>query len=87
MAWLPMCRRAMRSVLPSLQGTQAGAVHITGGAMSTPPFGGYKASGNGREGGAMGLEDFLETKMVQHALRAARDVSRWCPSRCLQFDL
>ena len=28
------------------------------------PFGGYKASGNGREGGEMGLEDFLETKMV-----------------------
>jgi aldehyde dehydrogenase (NAD+) len=28
------------------------------------PFGGYKQSGNGREGGVWGLEDFLETKIV-----------------------
>ncbi len=44
---------------------RAGAVHINGGAYEYgSPFGGYKASGNGREGGVMGLEDFLETKMV-----------------------
>jgi len=44
---------------------RAGAVHINGGAYAYgSPFGGYKASGNGREGGDMGLEDFLETKMV-----------------------
>jgi aldehyde dehydrogenase (NAD+) len=44
---------------------RAGAVHINGGAFEYgSPFGGYKASGNGREGGEMGLEDFLETKMV-----------------------
>ena len=44
---------------------RAGAVHINGGAYEYgSPFGGYKASGNGREGGDMGLEDFLETKMV-----------------------
>jgi len=44
---------------------RAGAVHINGGAYEYgSPFGGYKASGNGREGGEMGLEDFLETKMV-----------------------
>lgn len=44
---------------------RAGAVHINGGAYEYgSPFGGYKASGNGREGGNMGLEDFLETKMV-----------------------
>jgi aldehyde dehydrogenase (NAD+) len=44
---------------------RAGAVHINGGAYEYgSPFGGYKASGNGREGGMMGLEDFLETKMV-----------------------
>ena len=46
---------------------RAGAVHINGGAYEYgSPFGGYKASGNGREGGAMGLEDFLETKMVHN---------------------
>ncbi|APX89719.1 aldehyde dehydrogenase family protein [Brevirhabdus pacifica] len=28
------------------------------------PFGGYKQSGNGREGGRFGLEEFLETKAV-----------------------
>ena len=44
---------------------RAGAVHFNGGAYEYgSPFGGYKASGNGREGGQMGLEDFLETKMV-----------------------
>ena len=44
---------------------RAGAVHINGGVYEYgSPFGGYKASGNGREGGEMGLEDFLETKMV-----------------------
>ena len=44
---------------------RAGAVHFNGGAYEYgSPFGGYKASGNGREGGEMGLEDFLETKMV-----------------------
>jgi len=46
---------------------RAGAVHINGGAYEYgSPFGGYKASGNGREGGTMGLEDFLETKMVHN---------------------
>ena len=44
---------------------RAGAVHINGGAYEYGShFGGYKASGNGREGGEMGLEDLLETKMV-----------------------
>ena len=44
---------------------RAGAVHFNGGAYEYgSPFGGYKASGNGREGGKMGLEDFLETKVV-----------------------
>ena len=40
-------------------------VHINGSGL-TPggPFGGYKQSGNGREGGAFGFEDFLETKII-----------------------
>ena len=30
----------------------------------TAPFGGYKQSGNGREGGAFGFEEYLEIKMI-----------------------
>jgi aldehyde dehydrogenase (NAD+) len=44
---------------------RAGAVHINGGGLGWgTPFGGYKASGNGREGGAMGLEDYQEVKSL-----------------------
>jgi aldehyde dehydrogenase (NAD+) len=28
------------------------------------PFGGYKASGNGREGGILGIEDYQEVKSL-----------------------
>lgn len=44
---------------------RAGAIHINGGGFNYgSPFGGYKQSGNGREGGVMGLEDYLETKTL-----------------------
>jgi aldehyde dehydrogenase (NAD+) len=44
---------------------RAGAVHINGAAFNYgSPFGGYKQSGNGREGGSMGLEDYFETKTL-----------------------
>ena len=45
-------------------GNGAGAGAGAGAYEYGSPFGGYKASGNGREGGKMGLEDFLETKVV-----------------------
>ena len=44
---------------------RAGMVRINGaGHDFTSPFGGYKQSGNGREWGEYGLEDFLETKAI-----------------------
>lgn len=47
--------RALRSGMVEINGTSRGA-----GA----PFGGYKQSGSGREGGIWGLDDFLEVKSV-----------------------
>lgn len=48
---------------------RAGAIHINGGGFNYgSPFGGYKQSGNGREGGMMGLEDYLEAKTL-HGLQ------------------
>ncbi len=44
---------------------RSGQVQINGAAMSAAaPFGGYKQSGNGREGGRFGLEEFLEVKVI-----------------------
>ena len=44
---------------------RAGAIHINGGGFNYgSPFGGYKQSGNGREGGILGLEDFQEIKTL-----------------------
>ncbi|MCG8536007.1 MAG: aldehyde dehydrogenase family protein, partial [Pseudomonadales bacterium] len=44
---------------------RAGNVHINGAPVDfANPFGGYKQSGNGREWGEAGFEEFLETKAV-----------------------
>lgn len=44
---------------------RAGMVHLNGAAQASgSPFGGYKQSGNGREGGEHGLLEFLELKAV-----------------------
>jgi aldehyde dehydrogenase (NAD+) len=44
---------------------RTGNVHLNGAmAANDSPFGGYKQSGNGREWGIDGFEEFLETKAV-----------------------
>jgi succinate-semialdehyde dehydrogenase / glutarate-semialdehyde dehydrogenase len=45
---------------------ESGMVGLNKGIVSTPaaPFGGIKHSGLGREGGRVGIEEFLETKYV-----------------------
>jgi aldehyde dehydrogenase (NAD+) len=45
---------------------RTGMVDVNGGRFNPlAPFGGYKQSGNGRELGAYGLEEFLEVKSLQ----------------------
>jgi acyl-CoA reductase-like NAD-dependent aldehyde dehydrogenase len=50
---------------------RAGSVYVNQWGMSDPaaPFGGYKASGVGREHGHVGLDAYLETKTVWTGLR------------------
>ncbi|MCJ8309058.1 MAG: aldehyde dehydrogenase family protein [Hyphomicrobiales bacterium] len=44
---------------------RSGMVDMNGVARSSgAPFGGYKQSGNGREGGKWGMEEFLEVKAI-----------------------
>ena len=45
---------------------RTGQVDVNGGAFNpVAPFGGYRQSGNGREYGHFGLEEFLEIKSIQ----------------------
>ena len=51
------CREVARKL-------RAGAIYVNGGFDFHAPFGGYKRSGNGREWGAHGLAEYLETKAI-----------------------
>ena len=44
---------------------RSGGVYINGNSADPgTPFGGYRQSGNGREGGKWGLEEYLEVKTI-----------------------
>ncbi|MFC5994766.1 NAD-dependent succinate-semialdehyde dehydrogenase [Pseudonocardia hispaniensis] len=53
------------------EGLDSGMVGLNTGLVSNPaaPFGGVKQSGLGREGGSVGIEEFLELKYVAVGLR------------------
>jgi aldehyde dehydrogenase (NAD+) len=48
---------------------RVGTVNVNGGVWysADAPFGGYKQSGNGREMGLLGFEEYLETKLIATA--------------------
>ncbi len=48
---------------------RAGCVYVNAGSFDlAAPFGGYKQSGNGREGGKYGITDFMEVKTLTGVL-------------------
>ncbi|MCH9691497.1 MAG: aldehyde dehydrogenase family protein [Gammaproteobacteria bacterium] len=54
------------SALPIARRIEAGLCFVNGGEFNyQAPFGGYKRSGNGREFGDAGLDEFIELKSVQ----------------------
>lgn len=54
-----------QAALPVAERLRVGMVHINGAiAQLDAPFGGYKMSGNGRERGEIGFDEFLEYKSV-----------------------
>jgi succinate-semialdehyde dehydrogenase/glutarate-semialdehyde dehydrogenase len=62
--------RDLNRALRVAEGLATGMVGLNQGIVSNPaaPFGGVKHSGFGREGGAEGIEEYLETKYVGIAL-------------------
>ncbi len=60
----------LRRGLRVAEALETGMVGLNQGVVSNPaaPFGGVKQSGLGREGGSIGIEEFLETKYVGIAL-------------------
>ncbi|MGB3762254.1 MAG: NAD-dependent succinate-semialdehyde dehydrogenase [Ornithinimicrobium sp.] len=60
----------LRRALRVAERIEAGMIGLNQGVVSNPyaPFGGMKESGLGREGGSVGIEEFLETKYIGIAM-------------------
>jgi succinate-semialdehyde dehydrogenase/glutarate-semialdehyde dehydrogenase len=58
--------RDLNRALRVVEGLDTGMVGLNQGLVSNPaaPFGGVKQSGLGREGGSIGIDEYLETKYV-----------------------
>jgi succinate-semialdehyde dehydrogenase/glutarate-semialdehyde dehydrogenase len=56
----------LKRAIKVAEALESGMVAINKGVISDPaaPFGGFKQSGLGREGGFAGIEEFLETKYI-----------------------
>ncbi len=56
----------LRRALRVAEALETGMVGLNQGVVSNPaaPFGGVKASGLGREGGSVGIDEFLGTKYI-----------------------
>ncbi len=61
----------LRRALRVAEALESGMVGLNQGVVSNPaaPFGGIKQSGLGREGGSVGIDEFLETKYIGIAMR------------------
>jgi succinate-semialdehyde dehydrogenase/glutarate-semialdehyde dehydrogenase len=61
----------LRRALRVAEALESGMVGLNQGVVSNPaaPFGGVKQSGLGREGGSVGIDEFLETKYIGIAMR------------------
>ncbi len=63
----PVCRQRPNSA--GVRALRAGMIRVNGASHAIgAPFGGYKQSGIGREGGQFGIEDFMEVKAVSGIL-------------------
>jgi succinate-semialdehyde dehydrogenase/glutarate-semialdehyde dehydrogenase len=60
----------LRRALRVAESIETGMVGLNQGVVSNPaaPFGGVKESGLGREGGSVGIDEFLETKYIGIAM-------------------
>jgi aldehyde dehydrogenase (NAD+) len=57
--------RSLESARSVARRIRAGSVHLNGAGLDfKAPFGGYKQSGNGREWGVEGMEEYLEVKAL-----------------------
>jgi succinate-semialdehyde dehydrogenase/glutarate-semialdehyde dehydrogenase len=70
--------RDLNRALVAAERLQTGMVGLNQGIVSNPaaPFGGVKHSGIGREGGRVGIDEFLETKYVALGLPPGGSLSR-----------